>query len=84
VCSLRRAAEFDIRAVEGTVDSPDVELGDKTELTMLPSPKRSPEILTGTPEGLQAPTTKATKIAGTTTKKSTVGRPCASSSAAMT
>jgi hypothetical protein len=43
------AAEFDIRAVEGAVDSPDVEHGGKTALTMPPTPTRSPEILTGCP-----------------------------------
>jgi hypothetical protein len=49
-------AEFDTRAVHGALNSPGVELGDKTALTMPLSPKRSPGILTG-PEGLQAPTT---------------------------
>jgi hypothetical protein len=48
VCSLRLVAEFDIRAVEGSLDSPDVELGDKTALTMPLSPKRSP----GNPDGV--------------------------------
>jgi hypothetical protein len=41
-------AEFDTRAVEGTTDSPGVELGDKRALTMLRPPRRAP----GHPDGV--------------------------------